>query len=93
MKHVISPLVPPGLSSVLTKTVTKSAFFAWEIQILVPLRTQPFRVWTPWGWQWQPRLTHGVHLDEAIQGDRVLREWFGDLGGDRTRVEAIQTRH
>jgi len=33
----------------------------------------PWRVWTDWGWQWQPRLTHGnllrtsVFADEGVQ--------------------------
>jgi len=25
----------------------------------------PWRVWTDWGWQWQPRLTHGSNLSAA----------------------------
>ncbi|MDX2116004.1 MAG: hypothetical protein SFZ24_10370 [Planctomycetota bacterium] len=34
----------------------------------------PFRVWTTWGWQWQPRLTRGDLLNEAFENDDAMRE-------------------
>jgi len=39
----------------------------------------PFRVWTTWGWQWQPRLTRGDQLRNALQGDPELRAIFSRI--------------
>ena len=30
------------------------------------LSLYPWRVWTDWGWQWQPRLTHGDLIDPDL---------------------------
>jgi hypothetical protein len=43
------------------------------------LRAYPFRVWTTFGWQWQPRLARGDQLGNALQGDATLRRWYGDI--------------
>ncbi len=38
----------------------------------------PWRVWTDWGWQWQPRLTHGSLVPrELFQGTLVNLPGFG----------------
>jgi len=36
----------------------------------------PYRVWTTWGWSWQPRLTRSDLLVPALQGDPTMREIF-----------------
>jgi hypothetical protein len=40
----------------------------------------PFRVWTTYGWQWQPRLAHGDQLGRALRHDGDLRQWYGEIG-------------
>lgn len=47
----------------------------------------PWRVWTDWGWQWTPRLTHGAY----VQGGEV-DEAFAEQGfdvGDAARTAAM----
>lgn len=39
----------------------------------------PFRVWTTWGWQWQPRLTRGDQLRNALAADPALRAIFARI--------------
>jgi hypothetical protein len=48
-----------------------------------PLRylgAYPFRMWTTWGWQWQPRLNRGDQLRNAIKDDTDLRNWLQPAG-------------
>ena len=40
----------------------------------------PFRVWTTWGWQWQPRLTRLDQLQNAMQGDSTMRNHLNKIG-------------
>ena len=49
----------------------------------------PWRVWTPWGWQWQPRLSHGDPSaflnparasDSLVPGVATTTNLFSDLG-------------
>jgi hypothetical protein len=48
----------------------------------------PWRVWTPWGWQWQPRLSHGDPsafmnpawaADSLVPGVATSTSLFSDL--------------
>ncbi len=42
------------------------------------LSIYPWRVWTDWGWQWQPRLTHGTLIHPSLfQGTDVGLIPFG----------------
>jgi hypothetical protein len=48
-----------------------------------PLRyigAYPFRMWTTYGWQWQPRLNRGDQLRNAIDGDDDLKQWLREAG-------------
>jgi hypothetical protein len=48
-----------------------------------PLRiigAYPFRMWTTWGWQWQPRLNRGDQLGNAIQDDADFKSWLQEAG-------------
>lgn len=36
----------------------------------------PFRVWTTWGWQWQPRLAASDQFETALENDPDLKDWF-----------------
>jgi len=52
----------------------------------------PFRVWTTYGWQWQPRLTRGDQLGAALGGDSTLRGIFsriGVLGSDESELSDV----
>ena len=44
------------------------------------LKRYPFRVWTTFGWQWQPRLARGDQLGNALRRDAALRRWYADIG-------------
>ncbi len=33
----------------------------------------PWRVWTDWGWQWQPRLTHGANLPNTVFANQGIQ--------------------
>ena len=39
-----------------------------------------FRVWTTWGWQWQPRLTQGDQIRPVVQFDPVAQQMYRDIG-------------
>lgn len=39
-----------------------------------------WRLWSPAGWHWQPRLTWGRALPEVLQGDSQVNRWFRHAG-------------
>ncbi len=49
------------------------------VNLLKPvLSAYPWRVWTDWGWQWQPRLTHGSLVHPGVfQGTGLDLNSFG----------------
>ena len=53
---------------------------SWLNVMTSVLKVYPYRVWTPWGWQWQPRLTRGDYVDEALQVDTTLSGWYSPAG-------------
>ncbi|MEQ9617142.1 MAG: pilus assembly protein TadG-related protein [Phycisphaerales bacterium] len=43
----------------------------------------PFRVWTTYGWQWQPRLTRGDQFRSAFSNDAGMRGLYAPIGVTR----------
>lgn len=48
------------------------------------IEAYPFRVWTTWGWQWQPRLARGDQLHNALEADGELAQWYREIEVHRT---------
>lgn len=40
----------------------------------------PFRLWTTWGWQWQPRLALGDQLRRALEIDPKAKKRWQEIG-------------
>jgi hypothetical protein len=40
----------------------------------------PFRVWSDWGWTWQPRLALGDQIRNAMNGDAETQAFFRNIG-------------
>lgn len=40
----------------------------------------PFRLWTPMGMQWEPRLNRAEHLWDALEHDLEVRNQFAEVG-------------
>lgn len=40
----------------------------------------PYRVWSDWGWTWQPRLAVGDQIRNAMNGDAETQAFFRNIG-------------
>jgi hypothetical protein len=49
----------------------------------------PFRVWSFWGWQWQPRLTIGDQLQNALQDDQDMQDMWERIDFDTSLHDKI----
>jgi len=73
-----SPISPQDQIIAYAQAETYNGIDGRLSQLGVPI-PYPFRVWTTWGWQWQPRLTRGDQFRSAFLGDSSMRSIYGRL--------------